>query len=127
MTIDEELELARERGYIVARESAHGRAVAGRWWHECFVARTPYIRVTPRKTWADVRADMEPVAAHLADAVPDRMQRAMHELCPTQRGWRVCGRGGAHAPSVPLAAAEPLAMRLSAIMRQAIANGEIER
>lgn len=120
MSIAKELAEARIKGYVVARENAHGRSLARDWWHECERDRRPYLRVTPRQTWAAVRCDIGPVGRRLGDGEADRLERAILDVWPDAARCGHLGVGSVTiVDSVPLALAEPLAARL----RAALAKG----
>ena len=50
---------AKGRGYLVARRNANGGKASLTWWRLCRNGWLPYVRVTPRRTYAGIMLDMD--------------------------------------------------------------------
>jgi hypothetical protein len=108
--------------FVVANNSAHGRRTAANWWYDCERTRWPYVRVTPRRTYATVSLDMLPTGRELSDDKAQALQALGQRCQPNATSW-YWGPSGALFPRVPLADAESVADELLAIATAA-RNGQ---
>ena len=108
------------RGYLVARENAAGRKASGAWWRLCRNGQLPYVRVTPRRTYAGIMLDMDaagvalqPWAVRAVGALFERYAAGQ----PNGKGpsWWTVGPWSSFIADVRLEAAPDLALELTEI------------
>jgi hypothetical protein len=115
-TQQEALELARQCGYLVARDNVTGRRLQSLWWRECERDMRPYVRLSPRISRATVHLDMGPVGRALREDSLETMAAVIAARwlmqSPPMRGYWCAGVWGA-LTSLPLQSARALAQDLA--------------
>ena len=113
--VREALAQAEQCGYIIA---SRGQAnLSNRWWHLCEVARRPYVRITPRRTWAAIELDMEPAGRRLSELEVQRVRAAIREF-NNPKGWYSRGQSFTYLAKVPVEVARAAASALLAVVRE---------
>jgi len=125
------LEQARICGYIIARYNRRESRLASAWFDECMRSGRPYIRITPRTTWAAIELDMFTTERKLGERTTERLVALLREyweaLPMRQKTCAAWGGGSAWLPSVRIADAPALAEALLSIAEEDELIDEWER
>lgn len=95
---------AEERGYIV---TCRGQWPAA-WWAHCATWGLPFVRVRPRRRWAEITLDMFTTLGDLSIGA----REAILDACCRAEAHRFAVSGGMVCVTVPVAVAEALAQCL---------------
>lgn len=109
---------AKRCGILTARDNETGRRDARAYFRWCEEGALPYVRLTPRTTWADVMLDMGPTGERLTPAAVEQVRALLEaELAQQEtreRGYLVYGPNSAGC-RCRLERAEGLAAALLAV------------
>jgi hypothetical protein len=118
LTKDQALALARERGYLIARDSLADSPKVRAWWEACRREKRPFVQLVPRRTWASVDLDMDPSGRRLSEAQVARLRALFREYAGRRDSWWACGPRYARVTHVRPGAAEELARLICELARQ---------
>lgn len=112
----EVFERAKERGYLVHRQSNNKLAMLWRCW--CDATVQPHVAVKVRRQYAEVELELPEAGSRLTD---EGLQAAIQAMRRASKRIRYgYGPTSASHPSVPIPNAEPLAVEFLRIAREHI-------